>query len=148
MKVTDFYLMLLEMLHDEVITLTIGSRFSNDNTGAIHNLPRFSFLINLAQASPLPQIFTTRYLEDRDFVLLAKRLDELLIHIVIAGLCKDTDGSFATRKRLRRFAQATIQLSVEQGTLNKVLDGCGKIQGWWGSNHGILRDFNSEKETK
>jgi hypothetical protein len=49
---------------------------------------------------------------------------------------------------LRRFAQATVQLSVEQSTLNEVLDGCRMIQGRWWRNDGILRDFNSERETK
>lgn len=88
-----------EVVLDDVQCWSLFSECLDDNTGASANLTGLAFFVDLAEAGPFSQLLCRVDAQQRDLMLGAERLDELLVLGLVAGFGKDAEYSLTSRKR-------------------------------------------------
>lgn len=102
-------------------SLALDTIVLDDDTRAPDDLARVAFLVDLAQASPGTEHLSISNLDQVDFVLGTKRLDELDVLGFGAGLDEHAEVSLALVQSLSALAQTTGEPIVHEGILQNLL---------------------------
>jgi len=76
----------VEVVEEDRSLLRLLTPILDDNAGAVDNLACISLAVQDTQTSPLAQLFSVRNLDQGDLVFGAKRNDQLLVCLLLAGL--------------------------------------------------------------
>jgi len=91
--------------------------------GGSNNLLGVALGVEGAEAGPLTELLGGRAVHDRDLLLLAKSLDELLVGTLIAGFVQEDNLGAAGLDGLGAFVETTDDTVGEHGVLEDQTDG-------------------------
>jgi hypothetical protein len=104
-----------------VQSFTLSAIFLHDNTATAYNLARVALAINFAQASPGSEDLGIPDFDQVNFVLSAKRLNELDVFCLVAGLVKDAQVGLALVEGFRGFTETTGKTIMNESVLQNLL---------------------------
>ena len=115
------FLPVLEVVQENVQSFTFNTVFLHDDAAATYNLTRVALAIDFAQASPGAQDLGIPDFDQINFVFGAKRLNELDVFGLVAGLVKDAQVGLTFVKGLCGFTETTGKTIVNESVLQNLL---------------------------
>ena len=115
------FLPVLEVVQENVQSFTLSAVVLHDDAAAAYNLTRVALAIDFAQASPGAQDLGIPDFDQINFVFGAKRLNELDVFGLVAGLVKDAQVGLTFVKGLCGFTETTGKTIVNESVLQNLL---------------------------
>merc|ERR1719499_40132 len=127
----------LEILLKHVMGWALLAPVTHDAGRALHYLPCFAFLVNLAQTSPFSQLHVGINLDQRDSVFHAQGSDQFLIHGLVTVLGQDAEQCLSLVQGLGCLSNTPGKAISNQSLLEHLLDSGVNVHGPRG--HGSRR---------
>ena len=117
----DTHSSVLEVVEEDVETLALDAVVLDDNARAADNLAGVTLTVDLAEAGPGAEDLRVSDLDQVDLVLSAKRLNELEVLGLSAGLDEHAEVSLALVEGLGTLAETASEAVVDEGVLQNLL---------------------------
>ncbi|KAJ6258397.1 hypothetical protein Dda_6437 [Drechslerella dactyloides] len=121
----------LEVVEQDAAFGGLLAPVADDDAGAVDDLARVAFAVE--ETGPLAELLAVANLDQRNLMLRAQRLDQLLVGLLLAVLVQDAHVRLAAVERLAGLAQAAGEAVVDEGVaedaLECVFDGHGTFGG-------------------
>ncbi len=112
----------LDVLLDDVVGRRLLAPVTDDDAGAADDLSRLALGVQLAQAAPFAQLVVGVHLDQRNLMLLAESLDQLLVQGLVAVFGEDAQVSLTLVQGLGTLVQSAGQSVVDESLLQDFLD--------------------------